>query len=65
MNREKRKRQLKVKCQLERLETRWLMRSSPIEVVNDHAETRAEIFAGDLAARVAHRQDAPLDLVRQ
>ena len=79
MNREKRKRRLQVKCQLERLETRWLMRASPalmaaaqpLEVMHGHAEVQAEILARRLSTQVEqwviHHPSAaaPLDLKEQ
>ena len=79
MNREKRKRRLQVKCQLERLETRWLMRASPAlsaaaqppEAVLEHTETRVEILARGLSTQIgqwlSHHPSAaaPLDLKEQ
>ena len=48
MNREKRKRQLATKCQLERLETRWLMKSSVAATVSaaPDADGAASLSAG-------------------
>jgi YD repeat-containing protein len=79
MNREKRKRRLQVKCQLERLETRWLMRANPIlavpvqplETVRDHPQARAQVLALRLSAEIEQRLShenlaaSPLDLKDQ
>ena len=60
MNREKRKRQLQVKAHLERLETRWLMRATPVlavpaqplEAVREHSEARTQALVVRLSAEI-------------
>jgi YD repeat-containing protein len=79
MDRAKRKRRLQVKANPERLETRWLMRASPIlaipvqplETARDHPETRAHILVLRLSSEIEQRLGhdglaaSPLDLKEQ
>jgi YD repeat-containing protein len=79
LNREKRKQRLRVKANLERLETRWLMRANPIlavpvqplATVRDHPQARAQVLALRLSAEIEQRLSheslaaSPLDLKDQ
>src|SRR5580658_1199646 len=67
MNREKRKRQLATKCQLERLETRWLMKSSLAATVAAAPDAEVRQLSTQVEHWLNHRAlaAAPLDLKQE
>ena len=67
MNREKRRRQLATKCQLERLETRWLMKSSLAATVSAAPEAMVRHLSAQVEHWLNHRAlaAAPLDVKQE